>query len=212
MLVKRGLPWDAAAAGVGSETTSPAADDTRRRRLIAMMLLGAAALDLTRCGLVVATARHMAPTAWLIAAGLGAAAVSMSAAHGCRGGRRWSAPGALLIGAASAPQAAASGFHAPYTIPDTATAVLGVLLAVAVLATAGRPRPPERYIESSCALTPGDSDDPAGWPRFPSARPRPAGVREDRQPATNPAAPTRAALTPLPRASRKDGHYRWSAR
>jgi hypothetical protein len=44
----------------------------------------------------------------------------------------------LLIGAASAPQAAASGFHAPYTIPDTATAVLGVLLAVAVLATAGR--------------------------------------------------------------------------
>jgi AAA domain len=44
----------------------------------------------------------------------------------------------LLTGAASAPQAAVSGFSTPYTIPDTATAVLGVLLAVAVLATVGR--------------------------------------------------------------------------
>jgi hypothetical protein len=44
----------------------------------------------------------------------------------------------LLIGAASPPQAAASGFHGPYAIPDTATAVLGILLAVTILATAGR--------------------------------------------------------------------------
>jgi hypothetical protein len=160
--MKPGPPWDAA-AGVDSETTPSAADDSRSRRLIALMLLGVAALDLTRCGLVVATARHMVPAAWLIAAGLAAAAVSIGAAHGGRGGRRWSSPGALLIGAASSPQAAASGFHAPYTIPDTATAVLGILLAVAVLATIGRSRPPERYIESSCAFAPGSSDDrPAG--------------------------------------------------
>jgi hypothetical protein len=116
-----------------------AARDVHRRPLVAVMLLGAAVLDLTRCGLVLATARHLAPAAWLIAAGLAAAAVTIGAAHGCRGGRRWSAAGALLIGAASAPQAAASGFHPPYAIPDTATAVLGVLVTVAVLATVGCP-------------------------------------------------------------------------
>lgn len=130
-------PWDA--AGLDSRAASAAADNTHSRPLVAVMLLGAAALDLTRCGLVLATARHLAPAAWLIAAGLAAAAASLGAAHGCRGGRRWSAPGALLIGAVSAPQAAASGFHPPYAIPDTATAVLGVVLTVAVLATAGRP-------------------------------------------------------------------------
>jgi hypothetical protein len=36
------------------------------------------------------------------------------------------------------PQAAASGFRSPYLIPDTATAALGILLAVTILATAGR--------------------------------------------------------------------------
>jgi hypothetical protein len=127
------------AAGADSGTASPAAGNTHSRPLVAVMLLGAAALDLTRCGLVLSTAHHLAPAAWLIAVGVAAAAVSIGAAHGCRGGRRWSAPGALLIGAASAPQAAASGFHPPYAIPDTATAVLGVLVTVAVLATAGRP-------------------------------------------------------------------------
>jgi hypothetical protein len=130
-------PWDATAAGADSGAASPAANNIHRRPLVAVMLLGAAVLDLTRCRLVLATARHLAPAAWLIAAGLAAAAVSIGTAHGCRGGRRWSALGALLIGAASAPQAAASGFHPPYSVPDTATAVLGVLLTVAVLATAG---------------------------------------------------------------------------
>jgi hypothetical protein len=43
----------------------------------------------------------------------------------------------LLIGAASAPQAAATGFPAPFTAADTAAA-LRVLLTVAVLATAGQ--------------------------------------------------------------------------
>jgi len=44
----------------------------------------------------------------------------------------------LLIGVVSDPQAAASGFHSPYVIPDTATAALGILLAITILATAGR--------------------------------------------------------------------------
>ena len=54
------------------------------------------------------------------------------------GGQRWAGWAALLIGATSAPQAAASGFQTPYTIPDTATAALGMLLAITILATAGR--------------------------------------------------------------------------
>src|SRR6266568_1680591 len=74
----------------------------------------------------------------LASGGLAAAALSTWAAREYQGGRRWSSWAAVLIGAASGPQAAASGFHAPYTIPDTATAVLGVLLTVAVLATAGQ--------------------------------------------------------------------------
>ena len=51
----------------------------------------------------------------------------------------WAGWAALLIGAASAPQAAASGFRSPYMIPDTATAALGILLAITILATAGQP-------------------------------------------------------------------------
>jgi hypothetical protein len=62
---------------------------------------------------------------------------------------------ALLIGAASAPQAAMSGFHGAYTIPDTATAVVGVLLAVAVLATAGAAGQPGQYTENSCTIDRG---------------------------------------------------------
>ena len=50
---------------------------------------------------------------------------------------------ALLIGVASAPQAAASGFRNPYIIPDTATAALGILLAITILTTAGRTDHPE---------------------------------------------------------------------
>ena len=108
------------------------------RRLIVLMLLTAAALDLTRCGLVMAAARHPAPTAGLVAAGLAAAALTARTARGCQAGRRWAGWAALLIGLASAPQAAASGFRSPYLIPDTATAALGILLAVTILATAGR--------------------------------------------------------------------------
>ena len=72
-------------------------------------------------------------------------------------GRRWAGltERALLIGAASAPQAAMSGFHGPYTIPDTATAALGVLLAVAVLATAGAAGQPGQYTENPCTIDRG---------------------------------------------------------
>jgi hypothetical protein len=156
------MPRDITAAGADGENAAAAARPRPGRHLIAVMLLAAAALDLTRCGLVLTAARHPAPTAGLAAAGL--------AARGCQAGRRWAGLAALLIGAASAPQAAMSGFHGPYTIPDTATAALGVLLAVAVLATAGTARPPGPYAENPCIhrqvshLVPRSSPRPAGDP------------------------------------------------
>ena len=132
------LPWDIAATDADGGKTAPAAGTQVVRRLIVVMLLTAAALDLTRCGLVMAAARYPAPTAGLVTAGLAAATLTARTARGCRAGHRWAGWAALLIGAASAPQAAASGFRSPYTIPDTATAVLGMLLAITILATAGR--------------------------------------------------------------------------
>jgi hypothetical protein len=120
--------------------------------LIAVMLVAAAALDLARCGIVMATARHVGPDIGLVSAGLAAATLSLWTARGCRCGRRWSAWAALLIGTASAPQAAMSGFRAPYAIPDTATAVLGVLLAVAVLTTAGWTGHPGEGSGNPCTL------------------------------------------------------------
>lgn len=121
------------------------------RRLIAALLLAAAALDLARCGLVMATARHPAPAAGLVAAGLAAAAVSIWTARGHLRGRCWPAWAAVLIGVASAPQAAASGFQGPYAIPDAATAALGILLTVTVLAAVGRTTP-GRYAQNPCAI------------------------------------------------------------
>jgi peptidoglycan/LPS O-acetylase OafA/YrhL len=122
----------------GAGPRAPGTEGRPARRLIVVLLLATAALDLTRCGLAMVAMRHPASAAWLVAAGLAAAALSSGTARGCLAGRRWPAWAALLIGAASAPQAAASGFGAPYTIPDAATVVLGILLAVTVLATAGR--------------------------------------------------------------------------
>jgi hypothetical protein len=131
---------------------APGASGRAGRHLIAVLLLAAAALDLTRCGLIVATAQRPAPAAGLVAAGLAAATASGWTARGHLRGQRWPAWAAVLIGAASAPQAAAAGFGAPYTIPDTATAVLGILLAVTVLATAGRTRPGQPA-ENPCAIS-----------------------------------------------------------
>ena len=147
------LPKDLAAAGADGGKASPAPDIRPGRRLTAVLLLAAAALDLIRCSLVPIAAPHPAPAAGLIAAGLAAAALSVRTARGCQAGRRWSSWAALLIGATSAPQAAASGFHSPYTIPDTATAALGILLSVAVLATAGRTGQPGYHTEKSCVIT-----------------------------------------------------------
>ena len=118
--------------------TEPATGTQAVRRLIVLMLFTSTALDLTRCGLVMSAARHPGPTAGLVAAGLAAAALTARTARGCRAGRRWAGWAAVLIGLASAPQAAASGFRSPYLIPDTATAALGILLAVTILASAGR--------------------------------------------------------------------------
>ena len=131
------LPRDSTTDAEGGKT-EPATGTQTVRRLIVLMLFTAAALDLTRCGLVMAAARHPGPTAGLVAAGLAAAALTARTARGCRAGRRWAGWAAVLIGLASAPQAAASGFRSPYLIPDTATAALGILLAITILATAGR--------------------------------------------------------------------------
>ena len=103
------------------------------RCLIVAMLVTAAALDLARCGLLLAADRHPVPAAGLVAAG-----PTVRTARGCQACRRWAGWAALVIGGLSAPQAAASGFRSPYTIPDTATAALGILLAITILATAGR--------------------------------------------------------------------------
>lgn len=111
------------------------------RRVITVMLLAVAVLDLARCGVAMASARYDGPTIGLVVAGAAAAVLSLRTAHAYESRRRWPAWAALLIGAASGPQAAASGFRSPYTMVDTATAALGVLLAVAVLATAGRTGP-----------------------------------------------------------------------
>jgi hypothetical protein len=146
----RARPGDAAAAAA-PRTASPAASRPTGLRLITAMLIAAAALDLTRCSLVLMTFRHVAPTVGLVAAGIVAAVVSVLAARGYGAGQRWAAWAALLIGVASAPQASASGFHNLYTIPDVATAALGILLSVAILATVGRTGTPAHPPRSPCA-------------------------------------------------------------
>jgi hypothetical protein len=151
--MNRRLPLGGPAAAADSETTSPAAMSRPARRLITAMLIAAAALDLIRCGLVMVAVRHPAPAAGLVVTGLAAAALSVRIARGCQSGQRWAVWAALLTGAASAPQAAVSGFSAPYTIPDTATAVLGVLLAVAVLSTASRTGVAGDNLQSPCVIT-----------------------------------------------------------
>jgi hypothetical protein len=145
MILHRSGSVPAAAGGAAG----PAATRLPVRRVTAIMLLAAAVLDLTRCGIVVGTVRQAGTAAALVSAGLAAAAVSLWTARGCRRGARWSGWAAFLIGTASGPQAAASGFHAVYTIPDVATAALGVLLAAGVLATVGhttRPATPENWL------------------------------------------------------------------
>jgi hypothetical protein len=177
------MPWDITAAGADGEKAAPAARPRPGRNLIAVMLLTAAVLDLTRCGLVLAAARHPAPTAGLAAAGLAAAGLSVRTARGCQAGRRWAGLAALLIGAASAPQAAMSGFHGPYTVPDTVTAALGVLLAVAVLATAGTAGQPRPYTENPCTIDRGATCVTLSTPRPAAARHAQAATAHGRKAA-----------------------------
>ena len=155
------LPWDVTAADADGGKTAPAARAQIVRCLIVAMLLTAAALDLTRCGLVMTAARHPAPAAGLVAAGLAAAALTARTARGCQGGQRWAGWTALLIGVMSAPQAAASGFRSPYTIPDMATAALGMLLAITILATAGRMGRPDTTPQIPVCWTREPRVDPA---------------------------------------------------
>ena len=122
-------------AAADGRPASAAVGSRAGRRLIAPLLIAAAVLDLTRCSLVLMTFRHPAAATGVVVAGIGAAGLSLATARGCRAGQRWAVWTALLIGAASAPQASESGFRTPFTLPDMATAVLGVLLAVAILAT-----------------------------------------------------------------------------
>src|ERR1700733_2915014 len=110
------LPRDVDADADGGKT-APAAGTRIVRRLMAVMLLTAAAMDLTRCGLVIAATRHPASAAGLVTAGLAAAALTARTARGCQAGQRWAGWAALLIGVESAPQAAAGGFRSPYMIP-----------------------------------------------------------------------------------------------
>src|SRR5258707_1234848 len=83
--------------------------------------------------------------------------------RGCQRGRGWSAWAALVVGAASPAHAAASGFLPPYAIPDSATAALGVLLTVTVLAPAGQARQPEQLTENPC-IDLGSTRSPAARP------------------------------------------------
>jgi len=126
-------------------------------RLIVALLLATAALDITRCSLVVITYRHLVAAIGLVTAGVVLAVLSVAAARAYRAGRRWAVVVALLIGLASAPQASVSGFRPPFMIPDVATATLGVVLGAAILAAAGGAAPRTRTV-SPCTRS---SADPA---------------------------------------------------
>jgi hypothetical protein len=163
VLIRRHTDQGVPAAGSAPGTASPAAGRPAGLRLVTAVLIAAAALDLTRCSLVLVTVRHVGPAAGLVASGMGTAVVSVLAALGYRAGRRWAAWAALLIGIASAPQASASGFRDPYKIPDVATAALGVLLAVAILAVSGRRDAPTPDVERPCDVSwPGPASPEAG--------------------------------------------------
>jgi hypothetical protein len=170
------------------DTTAAAVIARPGRRLIVTMLLTAAALDLARCGIVLAAAQHLAATAGLASAGLATAALTAQTARGCQIRRHWAGWVALLIGIASAPQAAAYGFHSPYTVPDTATAALGILLTVTILATADPGGPPGHAAGYPLG---------AGWP--PGICALSAGSTLSASPAqTSATASTAASLRPGP--------------
>jgi hypothetical protein len=101
--------------------------------LLTALLVLAATADLARCGIGFAFTGDRTRTVLLFTSGAVAAGMSLITAAGAIRRRRWAFWSAALIGLASAPQAATSGFRSPYAIPDVATAVLGLLLTVTVL-------------------------------------------------------------------------------
>jgi hypothetical protein len=105
--------------------------------LLPVLLLALGTLDLTRCGLLLGSLRS-SPGLPLVVGGLAAAAACLLGARSYRRRQHWSAATALLIGVATAPQAAAAGFRAPFTIPDLASITLGSLVAVIVLSSGVR--------------------------------------------------------------------------
>ena len=102
--------------------------------LLPALLLALGSLDLTRCGLLLGSL-HSSPGVPLVMAGSAAAAACLLGARAYRRRHHWSAASALLIGVATAPQAAAAGFRAPFTVPDLASITLGALVAVIVLSS-----------------------------------------------------------------------------
>jgi len=145
--------------------------------VISVLLITGSVLDLSRCGIVLVTARHEPPAAGLVVTGLGAATLSLAAARGSCRGRRWAGWAALLIGAASAPRAAANGFRELYEVPDTATATVGLLLMVVVLATAGPAWSSGQVAGNPCRWTGGPS---RAVGRTPDNRRRPVTVSPGR--------------------------------
>ena len=97
----------------GGGKTEPATGTKTVRRLIVSILFTAATLDLTRCGLVMAAARHPAPTVGLVTAGLAAAALTL-------GPRADAGP----AGAGQAGQHCSSASHRARKRPRPASAAL----------------------------------------------------------------------------------------
>jgi hypothetical protein len=136
-------------------TDAPACGRTPLRRLVVAMLLTAAPLDLARTGIGVHSLAHRTTEpVFLIVAGVGAAAVALAVADGCRAGHRWAYWAALTVGIASAPQAAAYGFTGSYTGVDLATAVVGIALTITLL-TAGPARRPQPSGRTRAPGSPG---------------------------------------------------------
>jgi len=104
--------------------------------LVALLAL-AAVVDSWRCAVGLRLDGGTTRIAWLVAAGAAAALVCVITALGALRGQEWALWSAAFIGIASAPQAAATGFHPPYAAPDSATLALGLLLLVTVLTGVG---------------------------------------------------------------------------
>jgi len=100
--------------------------------LVALLALAALA-DSWRCAVGLWFEGGTTRIAWLVTAGAVAALLCVITALGVLRRREWAVWTAAFIGLASAPQAAATGFHPPYAAPDSVTLAVGLLLLVTVL-------------------------------------------------------------------------------